>query len=38
MAKDARVRIAQVDESTGMLVLGSGLGACLSVAILALIR
>jgi ComEC/Rec2-related protein len=36
--RDLRERLPHVDESTGMLVLGSGLGACLSVAVIALFR
>jgi hypothetical protein len=37
-ARDFRERLSRTDESTGMLVLGSGVGACLSVAIIALFR
>jgi ComEC/Rec2-related protein len=37
-ARDVRLRLTHVDESTGMLVLGSGVGACLSVAAIALFR
>jgi len=36
--RDARIRLAFADEATGMLMLGSGVGACVGVAIVALVR
>jgi ComEC/Rec2-related protein len=36
--RDARVRLAFADEATGMLMLGSGVGACVGVVIVALAR
>jgi competence protein ComEC len=36
--RDARIHLAFADEATGMLMLGSGVGACLGVLIMALAR
>jgi hypothetical protein len=36
--RDARVRLAFANEATGLLMLGSGVGACVGVVIVALAR